>query len=77
MAGRDDMIRSSVPGGNIGKPLMLALGALRRQRRTDRQHSSRITTPGRLSKPPHEIVQLPGRTPLTWSACFGAWPQHH
>jgi uncharacterized protein YidB (DUF937 family) len=28
MAGLDDMIRSSVPGGNIGKPLMLALGAL-------------------------------------------------
>jgi uncharacterized protein YidB (DUF937 family) len=28
MPGFDDMIRSSVPGGNIGKPLMLALGAL-------------------------------------------------
>jgi len=28
MAGLDDMIRSSVPGGNIGKPLMIALGAL-------------------------------------------------
>jgi uncharacterized protein YidB (DUF937 family) len=28
MAGLNDMIRSSVPGGNIGKPLMLALGAL-------------------------------------------------
>ena len=24
----DDMIRSAAPGGNIGKPLMLALGAL-------------------------------------------------
>jgi uncharacterized protein YidB (DUF937 family) len=28
MAGFEDMIRSSVPGGSIGKPLMLALGAL-------------------------------------------------
>jgi uncharacterized protein YidB (DUF937 family) len=28
MAGFEDMIRSSVPGGNIGKPLMIALGAL-------------------------------------------------
>lgn len=28
MAGFEDMVRSSVPGGNIGKPLMLALGAL-------------------------------------------------
>jgi uncharacterized protein YidB (DUF937 family) len=28
MAGLEDVIRSSVPGGNIGKPLMLALGAL-------------------------------------------------
>ena len=28
MAGFDDMIRSAVPGGNIGKPLMLALGGL-------------------------------------------------
>jgi uncharacterized protein YidB (DUF937 family) len=28
MAGLEDMIRSSVPGGNIGKPLMIALGAL-------------------------------------------------
>jgi len=28
MAGLEDMIRSSAPGGNIGKPLMLALLAL-------------------------------------------------
>ena len=28
MAGLEDMIRSSVPGGNIGKPLMIAVGAL-------------------------------------------------
>jgi uncharacterized protein YidB (DUF937 family) len=28
MAGIEDMIRSSVPGGSIGKPLMIALGAL-------------------------------------------------
>jgi uncharacterized protein YidB (DUF937 family) len=28
MPGLEDVIRSSVPGGNIGKPLMLALGAL-------------------------------------------------
>jgi uncharacterized protein YidB (DUF937 family) len=28
MSGLDDMIRSAAPGGNIGKPLMLALGAL-------------------------------------------------
>ena len=28
MAGLEDVIRSSAPGGNIGKPLMLALGAL-------------------------------------------------
>src|SRR5215469_13154964 len=28
MSGFDDMIRSNAPGGNIGKPLMLALGAL-------------------------------------------------
>lgn len=28
MAGFEDMVRSSVPGGSIGKPLMLALGAL-------------------------------------------------
>lgn len=28
MSGLDDMIRSSAPGGNIGKPLMIALGAL-------------------------------------------------
>jgi len=28
MAGLEDMIRSSAPGGNIGKPLMIALGAL-------------------------------------------------
>lgn len=28
MAGLEDVIRSAVPGGNIGKPLMLALGAL-------------------------------------------------
>ena len=28
MAGLEDMIRSSAPGGNIGKPLLLALGAL-------------------------------------------------
>lgn len=28
MSGLEDMIRSSAPGGNIGKPLMLALGAL-------------------------------------------------
>lgn len=28
MAGFEDTIRSAVPGGNIGKPLMLALGAL-------------------------------------------------
>jgi len=28
MAGLDDMIRSAVPGGNIGKPLLIALGAL-------------------------------------------------
>jgi uncharacterized protein YidB (DUF937 family) len=28
MAGLDDMIRSSAPGGNIAKPLMIALGAL-------------------------------------------------
>ena len=28
MPGLEDMIRSSVPGGNIGKPLMLALAAL-------------------------------------------------
>ena len=28
MAGLDDMIRSAAPGGNIGKPLMIALGAL-------------------------------------------------
>jgi uncharacterized protein YidB (DUF937 family) len=28
MSGFDDMIRSAAPGGSIGKPLMLALGAL-------------------------------------------------
>src|SRR4029077_6271967 len=28
MSGFDDMIRSAAPGGNIGKPLILALGAL-------------------------------------------------
>src|SRR5260370_39477415 len=28
MSGFDDMIRSAAPGGNFGKPLMLALGAL-------------------------------------------------
>ena len=28
MAGLDDIIRSSVPGGNIGKPLLLSLLAL-------------------------------------------------
>jgi uncharacterized protein YidB (DUF937 family) len=28
MAGFEDMVRSAVPGGNIGKPLMLAVGAL-------------------------------------------------
>jgi uncharacterized protein YidB (DUF937 family) len=28
MAGLNDLIRSAFPGGNIGKPLMLALGAL-------------------------------------------------
>jgi hypothetical protein len=28
MAGLEDRIRSAVPGGNIGKPLMLALLAL-------------------------------------------------
>ena len=28
MAGLEDMIRSSVPGGNVGKPLTIALGAL-------------------------------------------------
>ena len=28
MSGLEDMFRSSAPGGNIGKPLMLALGAL-------------------------------------------------
>lgn len=28
MSGLEDMIRSSAPGGSIGKPLMLALGAL-------------------------------------------------
>ena len=28
MSGFDDMIRSAAPGGNIAKPLMLALGAL-------------------------------------------------
>ena len=28
MAGLQDMIRSSAPGGNIGEPLMIALGAL-------------------------------------------------
>jgi uncharacterized protein YidB (DUF937 family) len=28
MSGFDDMVRSAAPGGNIGKPLLLALGAL-------------------------------------------------
>lgn len=28
MVSLEDMIRSSVPGGNVGKPLLLALGAL-------------------------------------------------
>jgi uncharacterized protein YidB (DUF937 family) len=28
MSGLEDMIRSSAPGGSVGKPLMLALGAL-------------------------------------------------
>jgi uncharacterized protein YidB (DUF937 family) len=28
MSGFDDLIRSAAPGGNIGKPLMIALGAL-------------------------------------------------
>jgi uncharacterized protein YidB (DUF937 family) len=28
MAGLEDMVRSSAPGGNIAKPLMIALGAL-------------------------------------------------
>ena len=28
MADLEDTIRSAVPGGNIGKPLMIALGAL-------------------------------------------------
>ena len=28
MAGLEDVFRSSAPGGNIGKPLMVALGAL-------------------------------------------------
>jgi hypothetical protein len=28
MAGLNDMIRSAFPGGNVAKPLMLALGAL-------------------------------------------------
>jgi uncharacterized protein YidB (DUF937 family) len=28
MSGFEDMVRSSAPGGNIGKPLMIALGAL-------------------------------------------------
>jgi uncharacterized protein YidB (DUF937 family) len=28
MAGLEDMVRSSAPGSNIGKPLMIALGAL-------------------------------------------------
>ena len=28
MAGLEDTIRSALPGGNVGKPLMLALGAL-------------------------------------------------
>lgn len=28
MAGLTDLIRAAVPGGNIGKPLLLALGAL-------------------------------------------------
>src|SRR5215467_15033090 len=29
MAGLNDMIRSAVPGGNVAKPLLLGLGALR------------------------------------------------
>ena len=43
MAGLNDVIRSAFPGGNVGKPLMLALGALLsfrrsvRRQRTDRQ----------------------------------------
>jgi uncharacterized protein YidB (DUF937 family) len=28
MSGFEDMVRSSAPGGNIGKPLLIALGAL-------------------------------------------------
>jgi uncharacterized protein YidB (DUF937 family) len=28
MSGFEDMVRSTAPGGNIGKPLMIALGAL-------------------------------------------------
>lgn len=28
MAGLDNMLRSAAPGGNLGKPLMIALGAL-------------------------------------------------
>lgn len=46
MAGLEDMIRSSAPGGNVGKPLMLALfallasGALFRRRRTPRGYAA-------------------------------------
>jgi uncharacterized protein YidB (DUF937 family) len=52
MAGLEDMLRSSAPGGNIGKPLMLALLALLASGALfGRGGGSAGSSPGKASQP--------------------------
>jgi uncharacterized protein YidB (DUF937 family) len=51
MAGLEDMIRSAVPGGNIGKPLMIALGALLASGALFRGGAQQSPSPGSQPQP--------------------------
>jgi len=59
MAGLDDMIRSAVPGGNIGKPLLLALGALLASGALFRNRAQQSQSP-QQSQIPGGAQQSPG-----------------
>lgn len=62
MAGLEDVFRSAAPGGNIGKPLLLALGALLASGALFRRHAENAPTQPTQSIPPSTPASTPEPT---------------
>jgi len=67
MAGLEDLIRSSAPGGNLAKPLMIALGAL--------LASGVLFGGGNAAQPTTGAKQVRAKVlVVSWRDLVGYWP---